>query len=259
MPFGTERRHLAIKGLGLGLMAAGLASQAKAAPQASLEPSGARTLRELTERLAKLPRRRDFRTVPMILTKKEEWDAEALDAILAYQGGPKQCWDNTDLHGPWLNVMRNSLNAQIWSFGHPDFLCVSATHGPAQLALYDDAAWEKYQLAKLAGSNPGGNTYIREPEVTGGSQDFEAPDGPFSGKSNSIPTLQRRGAVFLACHNAIWELAERLHKASVNPDRLALDALAADLTNHVIPSVIINPGAVATLVELQRAGFVYAR
>jgi hypothetical protein len=34
---------------------------------------------------------------------------------------------------------------------HLDFLAVSSTHGSAQLALYDQAMWEKYQLTKLAG------------------------------------------------------------------------------------------------------------
>jgi hypothetical protein len=28
----------------------------------------------------------------------------------------KQVWDNTGIASPWLNVMRNSLNTQVWSF-----------------------------------------------------------------------------------------------------------------------------------------------
>lgn len=31
-------------------------------------------------------------------------------------------------------------------------------------------------------------------------------------------TLQRRGAVFIACHNQVWEMSGALMKASVNPD-----------------------------------------
>jgi hypothetical protein len=65
--------------------------------------------------------------------------------------------------------------------------------------------------------------------------------------------------VFLACHNAIWELAERLIAADQNPDRLAIDALAAELTNHLIPGAILTPGVVPTMVKLQIAGFVYTR
>jgi hypothetical protein len=35
--------------------------------------------------------------------------------------------------------------------------------------------------------------------------------------------------------------------------------LAAELTNHLLPGVVLTPGAVATLPELQRAGFQYAK
>ena len=77
--------------------------------------------------------------------------SEALSEVIGYRGGPRQVWDNTELGGRWLNLMRNSLNAQIWSFRHPDFLVVSATHGSAHLALFDQAMWDKYQLANMAG------------------------------------------------------------------------------------------------------------
>ncbi|CAM2169270.1 hypothetical protein PSAC2689_190125 [Paraburkholderia sacchari] len=59
----------------------------------------------------------------------------------------------------------------------------------------------------------------------------------------------------MTCHNAIWELAETLHEAGNNPDKLAVDALAADLTNHVIPEAIVTPGIMATVLELRQLGF----
>jgi hypothetical protein len=155
MQCNTGRRG-ALKGLGAGLMAAGLVAgrSAQAAVDPVLALASAQNLHELALALAALPRRRDFKTVPMILDNADWWDAAALEAVLAYKGGPKQSWDHTELSGPWLNVMRNSMNAQVWSFRHPDFLCVSATHGSAHLALYDQATWDKYQLAKIAGWLP---------------------------------------------------------------------------------------------------------
>lgn len=47
--------------------------------------------------------------------------------------------------------------------------------------------------------------------------------------------------LFMTCHNAIWELA--------------VDALAADLTDHVIPEAIVTPGIMATVLEFWQAGF----
>ena len=69
--------------------------------------------------------------------------SEAEKEVIAYHGARKQVWNNTDLEGPWLNGMRNSVNAQIFSFGHKDFLAVSATHGTAHLALLDQTMWDK--------------------------------------------------------------------------------------------------------------------
>ena len=89
--------------------------------------------------------------------------------------------------------------------------------------------------------------------------DFQSADGAFSSKDNSVLVLQRRGVVFMACHNAIWELAERLVSSEQNPDHLAVDAIAAELTNHLIPDVVLTPGMVATLVKLQQSGFAYSR
>jgi hypothetical protein len=249
----TPRRQ-SLKTLGIALAAV---TTGAAAPNETLVPASAHTLEALTTRLAALPRRRDFKTVPMILDHPDLWDAEALDAVLHYVGGPRQAWNNTDLRGPWLNVMRNSINTEIWSFKHPEFLCVSATHGSAQFALYDDAMWEKYGLAKLAG---GANNFVTAPAAASHDpKDYQNPTGAFSGSTNTIQVLQRRGAVFLACHNAVWEHAQRLIGSDVNPDKLLLEALCAELSNHLIPGVVLTPGAVGTLAELARAGFSYAQ
>lgn len=252
-------RRNGLKGLGIAAMAVFAAPAAAATSDEPLISKGAKTLDALASQLDKAPRRRDFKSVPMILVSRDQWDAEALDAVLSYAGGPKQAWDNTELNGPWLNVMRNSMNAEIWSFKHPDFLCVSATHGGAQLALYDQAMWDKYQLAKFAGAATS-NHFVTPPVAAmHDPANFQAKDGPFSPASNSIGSLQRRGAVFLACHNAVWELSAKLVSIDVNPDKHSVDELCAELSNHLIPGAILTPGAVGTLVELQKSGFAYTR
>lgn len=244
--------------LGTGAMLSGLARGDAQAAAPALEADGADTLKALGATLAAMPRRRDYTARPMIPDTPELWDDAPLTAVLAYKGGPKQVWDNTDLTGPWLNVMRNSLNSQVWGFRNPDFLCVSATHGPAHLALYDQDTWDKYQLARIAGGSVARNTFVGTPPA-GGSGDFQSADGVFSPKGNSIAVLQERGVVFMACHNAIWELASRLNGAGQNPDHLTVPQVAAELANHLVPGVVLTPGAVATVVQLQSRGFTYAR
>lgn len=254
-------RRTALQTLGVSLVSAAMlgADEARAATAHDLTPAGAEQLRELMKRLRKAPRRRSFKTVPMILTSPDQWDHEAIAELMAYKPAPKQAWDNTKIGGPWLNLMRNAVNAQIWSFKHPDFLAVSLTHGSAHLALYDQATWDKYQISKLAGEKFPTNTLIVESKAASADpKAYEDPEGVYSPHDNSIPALMRRGVVFMSCHNAIWEQASKLHALGHNPDKLSVSALAADLTNHLLPGVVLTPGAVATMPELQMAGFYYA-
>ncbi|MEA2775370.1 MAG: hypothetical protein QOF90_776 [Acetobacteraceae bacterium] len=260
----TERRRV-LQTLALAAAASAISlASARAEPAAAtidsaLMPTGATHLDVLKKRLALAPRRRDFKAVPMILNHQEQWDHEALTEVLCYRPAPKQAWDNTAIGGPWLNLMRNALNSQIWSFKHPDFLAVSVTHGTAQLALYDQAIWDKYQLTSLAGDEFRTNTPIIERKSAAAySANYEDPAGPFSGEDNSIPALMRRGVVFMSCHNAVWEHAGALIKFGVNPDKLSQAALAAELTNHLVDGVVLIPGAAGTLPELQQVGFHYA-
>ena len=90
--------------LGFGSLAVGAAALAarpsRAATTEQIIPPGARELAELMERLRRAPRRRDFKTVPMILEHPDFWDDEALKEIIAYRGTRKQVWDNTDIGEP---------------------------------------------------------------------------------------------------------------------------------------------------------------
>ncbi|NNM86503.1 MAG: transcriptional initiation protein Tat [Phycisphaerales bacterium] len=249
--------------IGAALAAGGIDSVAASAADATakLEPRGAETLQDLTQKLAAAARVRSFKHVPMILTDAGQWDDEALKLVISYQGHGKQVWDNTDIASPWLNLMRNSLNAQVWSFKQPNFLCASATHGTAHLALYDAYIWEKYSIPKVLKGKYRTNIFLDIPKAVAGKNpaDFNDPTGLFSPDANCIPLLMQRGVVFLACHNAIWEFSGKLIKGGRNPDHLSHEALAAELTNHLIAGAILTPGIVATLPMLEAAGFAYAK
>ncbi len=60
-----------------------------------------------------------------------------------------------DLSGHWPVEAQNLINSEVFSFGHPDALLVMALWGEAQLALYDAAAWTRFDLARLV---PAGET-----------------------------------------------------------------------------------------------------
>lgn len=249
---------------GFGLAAAGLTALSATAAEAQtatagrdLAPPGATAMHELIQRLARAPRRRDFRTVPMILDDPMLWDHEAMAELLAYRAGPKQIWDATDISGSWLSGMHNSLNVQIWSFKHPDFLVVSGTHGPAEMALLDQAMWDKYQLGKLTNGAYASNTLIAPHDEA--DRSYQSETGAYSAAANDVTTLMDRGVVFMACHLALWELSGKLMKAGVNPDHLSHEQMAAELTNHLLPNVVVTPGMVATIPEFQQAGFHYIR
>ena len=240
-------------------LASAAAKPTAATVESALTPPGATHLDVLQKRLAQAPRRRDFKTVPMILNHPEQWDHEALTEVLAYRPVPKQAWDGIDIGIPWLSLIRNALNTQIWSFKHPDFLAVSVTHGTAHLALYDQSIWDKYQLTRLAGDKFKTNTLMIEQKAAAADPaNYEDQAGPFSAEDNSIPALMRRGVVFMCCHNAIWEQAATLIKAGINPDKLDHPVLAAELTNHLVDGVVLIPGAGGTMLELQQVGFHYA-
>jgi hypothetical protein len=66
----------------------------------------------------------------------------------------------------------------------------------------DQTMWDKYGPAKLAGKGFETNTLIME----------------CAAANNSIPALQKRGVVFMSCHNAIWEYTAKLIETGVNPD-----------------------------------------
>src|SRR6266849_10589871 len=48
-----------------------------------------------------------------------------------------------------------------------------------------------------------------------------------------------------------FKFAEKLIATKLNPDELSHNALAAELTNHLITGVVLTPGIGGTLAELQ--------
>jgi intracellular sulfur oxidation DsrE/DsrF family protein len=229
-------------------------SMAAGSPEGAL-PHGADTLASLTQRLATAPRRRDFKRVPFLVDEPEYWDHEAAAELLNYRGKPTQVWENSDIGAAWPGLMRESLNGQVFAFHNVDFLEVSATHGIAHLALFNQAMWDKYGLASKTGGVATRNTFIIEKPGVSPTDDHHDIAGFYGAMNNNITSLQRRGAVFVACHDSVHAIARGLQaKAAADAD-----VIAADLTNNLIPGAVLVPSVVAFLAQLQRAGFTYAK
>ncbi|WP_430231299.1 transcriptional initiation protein Tat [Paraburkholderia tropica] len=245
------------------LGAVALGTQQAAYPQSQRlhardgEVVGVDSLSVLLQRLASIRRRRDFKTVPFMLTERTQWDYEAASELLAYRYPVRQVWESTDFSGPWLNLMRESMNGQIFAHGHEDFIAVSATHGSAHLALFNQEMWDKYSLATLAKQASPANRLIIEAASVSSGDDRQNVDGYYGPGNNNITSLQRRGAVFIACHDSIHAVARSVQTATAAD--MFVDGIAADLTNNLIPGAILVPSAVAFIAELQRRGYSYAK
>lgn len=262
--FGKIKRRTALRAMGLASISmVAFAGQQGARAGETADTSfsslqnGATKLRELGERLAAIPRRRGFTEVPFVLTDPAYWDRDAAAEVLSYRYRSRQVWENTDINGAWPNLMREAMNGQVFSYGFTDFLMVSATHGNAHLALFSQAMWDRYDLAVLAGPKFAKNALIVEKPGVSPADKLEDTAGFYGPANNNVTSLQRRGAVFIGCHDSIHAIARELHANS--SDKGSADRIAADLTNNMIPDVVLVPSVVAFLVELQRVGFTYSK
>jgi intracellular sulfur oxidation DsrE/DsrF family protein len=219
---------------------------------------GGRKLQIFSDKLAKAPRRRDFTSVPFMADRKDLWDHEASAVLLGYDGGPRQVWEASEISAAWLNLMRESINGQVFAHDNPDFLAVAAVHGTAHHVLFNQTMWDKYDLAQIAGAKSKRNDFVVEKSGATEKDDHQDVDGFYGPANNNIVSLQKRGAVFVACHDSIHAIARGIALRESNSG-LPADAVAADLTNNLVSGVVLVPSVVAYLAELQDARFTYAK
>jgi intracellular sulfur oxidation DsrE/DsrF family protein len=137
--------------------------------------------------------------------------------------------------GAVFGFMYNSLNAYETGFGDgPGTLHAAAVfyHSGVALAL-DDAAWQTFGIADATRANGDTLTVAR----TAGNPFLYSPQGW------SITDLQRRGASFFVCRNALADLARRTSTT--------FDVLQT----HVLPGMMIVPAGVAAMNALQEERF----
>jgi len=160
----------------------------------------------------------------------------ALSEVIGYRGGNDRCGINGDWR-PWLNLMRNSLNAQIWSFKHPEFLVVSATT-VGHLALFQQTMWTSTVSRKWPGQVHGNTLLDDNPPVHRTQRITKAPRS-ISSHDNSIPALQRRGSSFCRVITR-FGTSRQADQRKRESDKLSLDH-SRGAHQHVIPSAIVTP------------------
>ena len=171
-------------------------------------------------------------------------------------------FDASQLYAPLLGAVMNALNG--YQFGYaikPERIALAVVaHGAANVLLYDDAAWAKYNLGATFGvKDPSGTTIT--------SNIFAPPDATFTMTDDPndphgsyhrafIGSLQTRGVVFTVCNTALWEQAQTI-AASAPGD--SVETIAQFLRSHLVPGAILVPSGISTIGLLQyRYHYAYA-
>jgi intracellular sulfur oxidation DsrE/DsrF family protein len=188
--------------------------------------------------------------------------------------GQHRCFFDFNGHGNGLPLlhMLNYFNAYTGAHGAPanQVGAVGSFYGigpAASIPLgFDDSVWAKYGVGDLLNlKDANGRAYTRNvfnsPTEADGhllSQGMGVPPlAPFGGAimASSVANLQKLGAKFLMCNNALgaWglELAARGKGDAA--------AIGADLRAHLLPGVTVVPAMVVAIAQAQAAGIAYNR
>lgn len=198
-----------------------------------------------------------------------EWNAAAFNQLLRARKTIKQLFDMKDPDGEMLVVhVHNAMTGLERGFGIPSekILVVAALRAKANLLLFDDYAWRKYQLGVAykvkdpkTGKPAERNIFYRSTMASDGKYASDDPNDPRSIESDSsIQAIQRRGVQMLCCHMAtegIASYAVKRLKLKVSQETVAQDFLA-----HLIPGVLVVPSMVSAIPMLETHGrFAYLR
>jgi hypothetical protein len=131
-----------------------------------------------------------------------------------------------------------------------DVNAVGTFYGATTFFGVNDAMWAKYKLGEFLGEKDAAGALAtknpwREAPVFLGMEIRPA----------SIESLQKRGANFILCNNALTIFASLLAKAR----GLEADAVYADLKANILPGVELIPGMVVAIEQAHTAGLSYHR
>lgn len=148
--------------------------------------------------------------------------------------------------------MLNYLNTYNSAYNVPDsdLNVVGTFYGSTTLLAANDAMWAKYRLGEMLGlQGPDGNPWTRNPWRT------EVPALGMMFAPASIEALQRRGALFIVCNNALAFFFGSVAQAR-GADRAAVEA---DIRANLLPGVVVVPAMVIAIEKAQAHGVSYKK
>jgi hypothetical protein len=180
-------------------------------------------------------------------------EAPADNWLKGLNGKHKQFFDFPATGGgiPLVHLM-NYYDTYNKAYGIPDsdIDAVGTFYGSTTFHALNDAMWAKYQLGEFLKENDGSgkpataNPWRTAPVVLGMTL---APA--------SIESLQKRGATFIVCNNALTIFSGLLAQARGLDAKVVYD----DLRANILPGVELIPGMVVAIEQAQRAGLSYHR
>ncbi len=156
--------------------------------------------------------------------------------------------------------VRNYLDSYRAAYGlaHPDVDAVVGLYAMTTPLALTDAAWARYRLGAAIGvvdaetGKPAERNVFWTPRA--GADVLPIGGGPLPIPSDTaISELQRRGALYIACNNALNWWAGELARATGG----TLAAVRAELDAHLIPGVVVVPAMVIAFQRAQARGLAY--
>jgi hypothetical protein len=156
--------------------------------------------------------------------------------------------------------VRNYLDtyARVYGLAHPEVTAAVGLYYLSTPLAFGDAMWEKYPLGAAAGivdaetDKPATRNPLWKPRA--GRDTLPIAGGPLLPPNDTaIVELQRRGAVFLLCNNALNAWAASIGAATKQPPA----TVRAELLTQLIPDVVVVPAMVIALQQAQARGASY--
>ena len=181
--------------------------------------------------------------------------AQSHDAWLdGLKGKHRQLFDAPQPEGgiPLVHIMNyyDTYN-KAYSVPDKDLNAVLTFYGATTFYGLNDAMWAKYKLGEFMKTDDPATTkptvrnlWRAEPTVIG----MKLPQA-------SVESLQKRGATFIVCNNALTIFAGLVAQAR----QLDAQAVYADMKANILPGVTLVPAMVIAIEKAQERGLAYHR